>query len=348
MRTVEITTRMNGEDTTVFLGPEEKAPPYEEKLWLTHESSIGKCKYIGLPMWREKRDGSIEVTPEDFESVVEEMVQKDFPYLVHHECEKSGKADFTEYIDVYSEKKYIPRKIGNLKDVEVLKRAYEARLNTLIISPPGAGKTHSVFHVCAALGIPAIRVNLKESTTAESLVGSWLPDNGGWRWSDGLLTKFVKNGGCFIVDELNAASPGINFLFHPLLDDARTLVLEDKDGEIIQAHSDFWLVATINPEGAGTEDLNAALKDRFAAKVYYEYSARVERKLLSKTAQKIAHELRSKRADAIETPVSTRMLIAFDKNVEIFGTQVARQMFSANFNSHEVSLVNEVLRILEA
>lgn len=238
---------------------------------------------------------------------------------------------------------YVPRKFPGGTDIEIFRKAYGARIPTLIVGHTGTGKTHAVRDFAFTNKLPYMRVNLNEATTVEDLVGQFVADGGGFRWVDGVLTKFIREGGVFVVDEINAANAGILFVLHSVLDDERKIVLVQKDGEVVHAHKDFWLVATMNPEGyEGVRPLNDALKDRFGVIMEYGYDESVEEKLIeNKRLLRLAKNLRGLfEKGEIVTPCSTRMLLQYVQNESLFGTPFAVSCFVAKFKDEERKAVS--------
>ena len=244
-------------------------------------------------------------------------------------------------------KKYVRRNLTSEKeDIQVLKEAYKSRQNTLLVGPTGAGKTHAIRLVAKELGIPYVRLNLNRMTTVEDFVGQWVPEKGGgYKWNDGMLTRLMRYGGVVVVDEINAAPPEILFVLHSVTDDERQIVLTQKDGEVVKAHPDFWFVATMAPEYYGTEKLNQALKDRFEVVLQYPYDISIERQLLKdEWLVRAGEKLREQKE--IKTPVSTRMLLQFERNQGIYGTELAVEMLISKFEPREQEIVREILEPL--
>jgi hypothetical protein len=155
----------------------------------------------------------------------------------------------------------------------------------------------------------------------------------------------MRYGGVVVVDEINAAPPEILFVLHSVTDDERQIVLTQKDGEVVKAHPDFWFVATMAPEYHGTEKLNQALKDRFEVVLQYPYEVDIERQLIKdEWLIRAAEKLREQRE--IKTPVSTRMLLQFERNQEIYGTELAVEMLISKFEPEEQVIVREILEPL--
>lgn len=244
---------------------------------------------------------------------------------------------------------YVARKIGSFTDIEILEKAYKNKLNVLIHGDTGSGKTHAVRHFCFDKKLPYMRVNLNEASTTEDLIGQWVPaENGGFKWQDGVLTRFMRFGGVFVCDEINAANAGILFVLHSVLDDERKIVLVQKDGEVVHAHPDFWFVATLNFDYEGTKPLNPALKDRFPILMNFGYEKDIEKKLIKGEAKllELTNKLRSMyHKGEILTPVSTRTLMQFSQNKKLFDEDAAISFFINKFSSDEARAIKELVEI---
>lgn len=247
---------------------------------------------------------------------------------------------------------YIPRRIGRFTDVKILEKCYEDKHFVLLIGETGSGKTHLVRHFAYHKKLPYVRVNLNGGTTADELVGHWVPKKeGGFRWQDGVLTMFVRYGGVVALDEVNACPAEILFSLHSLTDDERTLTLTSKDGEVVRAHPNFFLVATMNPDYEGTKPLNAAFKDRFKVKLFFDYDSKIEAKLIDgpegQLLLDLAAKLRTMRVKGeITTPVSTRMLLYFKSNEVLFDKKLATDLFLNNFETYEREAIKNVIEMM--
>jgi len=263
--------------------------------------------------------------------------------------EEEREEDLSAYIPK-TDGKYIPRKIGKTTDIEILKRCYEEGINVLLVGATGTGKTHAARHLAYELQVPYMRVNCNGAITPEDLIGQYIPDgNGGFKWCDGVLTRFIRHGGIFVLDEINAAPAEILFVLHSLLDDERKIVLTQKDGEVVKASDKFMFIATMNPtEDAiyeGTKELNAALKDRFGVILYYDYDEKIEKKIIkSEYVREVLRALRN--SEEIETPISTRTGKEYERAIELFGIETANEIFIARFRKEEREIVKETLTMI--
>ena len=117
-----------------------------------------------------------------------------------------------------------------------------------------------------------IENNNIDSETARKRAEKTLPEGSKFKWSDGLLTKAVKNGWMFIADEINAADNEAILPLNGLTENNqdRYLTIEEKS-EIIHPHENFRMIATRNPlTYAGVSEMNAALESR-AYVVQFDY-----------------------------------------------------------------------------
>ena len=246
---------------------------------------------------------------------------------------------------------YKPRNIGRTTDVATLKRAYDNKHFVLLQGETGAGKTFLSRELAYQKKVPYMRVNMTGATTPDDLIGQWIPNPdpsnpSKYVWQDGVLTTFFKHGGVFVVDEINMTPANILSLLHGVAErqiEDRKIVLTQKQGEVINAHPDFFMVATMNPDYEGTNELNPALKSRFRV-FEMGYDEKLEQKLgIDPQVSNIAKTLRS--SDEIITPVSTRDLLSLTEDLKIYGIMIAKKFFLDKFQPEERSVVREILSI---
>ncbi|KAL9235481.1 hypothetical protein vseg_010237 [Gypsophila vaccaria] len=86
-------------------------------------------------------------------------------------------------------------------------------------------------------------------------------------WQDGPLVEAMKHGDLLLVDEISLADDSVLERLNSVLEPDRKLSLAEKGGpelEIVTAHDDFFLLATMNPGGDfGKKELSPALRNRF-------------------------------------------------------------------------------------
>ena len=132
------------------------------------------------------------------------------------------------------------------REVELFEQAWRHRLPVLLKGPTGCGKTRLVAHMAARLGRPLYTVACHDDLTAADLVGRHLIGEQGTYWSDGPLTRAVREGAICYLDEVVEARKDTTVVLHPLTDDRRILPLE-RTGETLQAPPEFMLVVSYNP-----------------------------------------------------------------------------------------------------
>ena len=255
-----------------------------------------------------------------------------------------------KYLIPTTEEKYISRKISGTSDLSMLETAYKNNYNVLIYGDAGMGKSHIARFFAFKNKLPYKRLNLNGATTPEQLVGQFIP-NGSQRtfkWVDGWLTTFMRNGGVLVLDEINMAQADILALLNPILDRERTLVLTEKDGEVIKAHKDFFVISTMNLNYEGTKPLNESLKDRFNLILEFDYDDNIDKKLIK--SQKIldyASKIRTAHQNCeLTTPLSTRTLINFERNIDFFGEKIAFTLLLNRFEKHERKVLQEIWNIM--
>jgi nitric oxide reductase NorQ protein len=96
------------------------------------------------------------------------------------------------------------------------------------------------------LGRELITVAGHEDLTSSDLVGRFLLKGGETVWVDGPLTRAVREGAIFYLDEVVEARQDTTVVIHPLTDHRRLLPV-DRLGIILNAAPGFQLVISYNP-----------------------------------------------------------------------------------------------------
>jgi MoxR-like ATPase len=89
------------------------------------------------------------------------------------------------------------------------------------------------------------------------------------KWVDGPLTRAMKRGEIFVLDEAPNIRSGVLTALNSLLDDDGYVVLDDHDDEVVRPHPNFRLVLTGNPASGyqGRERLGKDLLSRLGGVV---------------------------------------------------------------------------------
>lgn len=224
--------------------------------------------------------------------------------------------------------------------------------NVIIEGPAGSGKTMSILAYASERGYRYYNVSANVGLEPSHLFGAWTPTEtaGVFTWQDGPVTDLVRHGGVLLLNEIDFMPERITTVLFGLLDDRREIQLLERGGEVIKAHPNLLIVGDHNPNYRGSRPMNQAWKDRFAHKLSFGYDKSIERKLIkSKTLLEVADKLRqSHDKGEIDTPVSTRGLIAFVKNVENLGLDYALTSYVNGFGVDEREGVKLVLDTFKA
>jgi nitric oxide reductase NorQ protein len=235
--------------------------------------------------------------------------------------------------------------------LNVLKRAYNAGLFTIIIGPKGTGKTSLVRQFASLANKELQSVNFSLRTRESHLIGSKTLDKGEINFMEGILVKSMRDGGLLYLDELNAAEADVLLRLDEALDDRRQVVLKEADGQVITAREDWSVIATINPlSHVGTKELPPQLLSRFPVRIRLEYPPEnVELEIIMrhvsniqdskledvKRAIKLAKSLRDAAAvEELYYSPSLRETIAFAKllNTEMQAKRAAEIVFANTYD----------------
>jgi len=204
-------------------------------------------------------------------------------------------------------------------EVDLFEHAYKHQLPMLIKGPTGCGKTRFINYMAARLGRSVYTVACHDDLTAADLVGRHLIGNSGTFWSDGPLTRAVREGAICYLDEVVEARKDTTVVLHPLTDDRRILPIE-RTGETLHAPPEFMLVVSYNP---GYQNLLKGMKpstrQRFLAASFDFPAAQLEQQILigetgiddvlAKRLVILANALRSLKDHDLEEAASTRLLV---------------------------------------
>jgi hypothetical protein len=155
---------------------------------------------------------------------------------------------------------------------------------TLIVGHAGVGKNQLISEVAHERGQPLVKINCSGDMRTSSLLGRIAPnEKGEFVWQDGLLIDAIRKGYWLDLDEINSLDADILFAVHGLIDDGFMTLANNS--EIVKAHPDFRLFATMNPISYyGVKTLNQAFIDRFAV-IEMDFDDEVDKALISQLNQ---------------------------------------------------------------
>ncbi len=205
------------------------------------------------------------------------------------------------------------------RETELFTKAWEARLPLMLKGPTGCGKTRFVEHMAARLRRPLITVSCNEDTTATDLLGRHLLIGGDTRWTDGPVTRAVREGAILYLDEVAEARADAIVVIHSLTDHRREIFL-DRTGETLHAPPEFMLVVSYNPGyQRSMRELKPSTRQRFIGLGFTYPDANLETRILTgetgieeKTARSlvaIARKIRALTELSLLESVSTRLLV---------------------------------------
>ena len=157
---------------------------------------------------------------------------------------------------------YLPRLVGGIVDVTVVRAAIEQGWTVGLSGEPGSGKT-----TLAQVAAPELlQLTFHGETTVEDIVGRYNPDPtaaSGFAWVDGPLLQAMREGRPFLADELPRAPQEVQAVFLSVCDHRRTYIdTSNPNVGQVDAADGFAVLIAYNP-GSGF-GIPEALNDRIA------------------------------------------------------------------------------------
>lgn len=157
-----------------------------------------------------------------------------------------------------------PRQVAGHTDVALMRhlRANSPDLYVRLHGPAGGGKSTVPY---GAFGTDLIVMQGHGDTTVAHFVGQHVPQpDGTFVWQDGPLTRAMREGSVFFLDEASRVPAEAMAILMSVADGRRTLHLDDRpDEEPVVAADGFWMVISYNEFGQGVSPLDDAIKRRF-------------------------------------------------------------------------------------
>lgn len=209
------------------------------------------------------------------------------------------------------------RSVG--EEREVFRAAARRGSPILLKGPTGCGKTRFVEAMAQDLGRELITVAGHEDMTSADLVGRFLLKGGDTVWVDGPLTRAVRTGAVFYLDEIVEARQDTTVVIHPLADHRRELPV-DRLGVTLPAAPGFQLVISYNPGYQSVlKSLKESTRQRFVAIELGFPPPEIETEVVAheagidqetaRTLVRLANAIRNLDGSPLREASSTRMLI---------------------------------------
>ena len=204
-------------------------------------------------------------------------------------------------------------------EADVFRAAARRGLPVLLKGPTGCGKTRFVEAMAHELGRELITVAGHEDMTSADLVGRFLLKGSETVWVDGPLTRAVREGAIFYLDEVVEARQDTTVVIHPLADHRRELPV-DRLGITLPAAPGFLLVISYNPGYQSVlKNLKESTRQRFIALELDFPPADIETDVVAheagidsaaaRTLVTLGNAIRSLDGSGLREVSSTRMLI---------------------------------------
>lgn len=192
----------------------------------------------------------------------------------------------------------------------------------------GVGKSSLAEQTAARLGIPVYSSNANGRMELDELLGTKDLVSGDTYFADGPLTEAYRNGGWFLLDEIDLLEADIATGLNRVAENKPLTLM---NGEVIHPHPEFRFVMTGNTNGsgdtigvfAGTKLMNRAFLERSWIVEVLHLPRYIEEKILTQrfpnlpqktvdgmldTAERIRERAHGDHADSMEVSMSTRIL----------------------------------------
>jgi nitric oxide reductase NorQ protein len=237
---------------------------------------------------------------------------------------------------------YYARKWGEHTDIEVLRKAREAKQYVLLYGNPGCGKTALVE---GAFGDDLYTIIGTGDTEVGDFLGGYVQTpSGGFEWVDGVLTKAVEEGKVLLIDEIGLIDPKVLSLVYGLMDGRDELnITANPERGTIKAKEGFYVISATNPNAPGVR-LSEALLSRHSIHAEMTTDWGLARKLgVPVSAVTLAQNLAKKQvAGEVSWSPAFRELEAFRDLATTFGTRWAVQNLLATAPEMDRSVVAEL------
>jgi len=157
-------------------------------------------------------------------------------------------------------------------------------ITPIFVGPAGTGKTEAYRFMAYLMGLPFDRISISKATEADDLLGSWLLKNGNMEWIYGRLALRMTRPGVLLIDEPNMGVNEVWEVLRPLTDNAKQIVLDKKDREVLHKHARCYFGMAMNPAWdplyVGAQDISVADQSRTSTIAAGLPPVSVEKKIL--------------------------------------------------------------------
>ena len=167
-----------------------------------------------------------------------------------------------------------------------------------VFGPTGCGKTSCIKQILSRINVPVYEVTGHSRLEFVDLCGHHTLTNGSMHYAYGPLALAMRDGGVFLLNEIDLLDPSTSAGLNSILDGS-PLVLADNGGEVIKPHPLFRFIATANSNG-GSDDTglyqgvlrqNLAFMDRFLLTKATYLPHDVEVMIVSKATPSLSEDL---------------------------------------------------------
>ena len=221
--------------------------------------------------------------------------------------------------------------IGDLLDVDVLRRCRSEGLAVLLYGPPGTGKTALIEAAYSAPDengehAPVYVVQGSGDTEFADFIGSYVQLPGGeFEWVDGPLIRAMEEGRPLYVDEIALIDPkALAGLYGTMDGRGEIRITANPERGVVRAKPGFYVVGACNPHAPGAR-MSEALVSRFVTQFEVTTDFALARKLGVSTKVVTAAQNLDKKMTSGEVSWAPQLreLLAFKDNERVFGTQFA-------------------------